>query len=523
MVGTRAPQSMEGNMLSTQVLACCLLVTGTGRTELVEFTAPWCGACRQMDTTIDRLARAGLPVRQINVDLHRQWAERLKILRLPTFVVISNGKEMARIEGKTSYERLIQLFQQSVPKSNLESREVVRSQSPQTQTPADRLGNIFKKLKNLGQPMETRCRCNGPCQCDKNRHLAEPAPTPTVAQSNSKLTSKPTDSRRTVQAALRSTVRLKIEDPAGFSYGTGTIVDVHGQEALVLTCGHIFRLSQGVGRISCDLFIDENPKSIPAKLVSYDIRRDLGLVSIRPGVPVAAIRVGGTGRSPREGDRVFAIGCDRGAGPTVIQNRVLAVNRYLGPANLVVGGRPIDGRSGGGLYNQQGVLIGVCNAADQVKDEGLYAALGPIHAELDAANLGHLYRSYSGEMAPHMASTVHVADGLPHGGGSGNSTLPVSHPQSPDKASNWSPVPIASIDESATTGVAATARNDAKLDTEVICIVRSRDASGKNSQVMVLEHPSPKLLDQLNREMNRRGPHVNTDHQAFPNGTTRRQ
>jgi len=523
-------------MLSAQALVCCLVVTGVGRTEFVEFTAPWCGACRQMDATVDQLAGVGMPIRKINVDLHRQWAEQMEINSLPTFMVVADGREVARIEGATSYERLAQMFQQSVPRSGPVPRDVVRSQSPQPQTPTNRLGNAVDKLKNLVPRRDAGCRCKGPCQCKVERRAESLHVTPAAVPVGTTLSSMPSDDQNTIQKTLRSTVRLKIEDQEGISYGTGTIVDVHGEEALVLTCGHIFRSSQGGGSISCDLFVDSHPKSISGKLVSYDVRRDVGLVSIQPGVPVKAISIGGAGQVSHEGNRVFAIGCDRGAEPSVIQNRVLAVNRYHGPANLVVGGRPVDGRSGGGLFNQHGVLIGVCNAADQVEDEGLYAALGPIHAELDAVNLGHLYRNQEERIATgaddrtarSVAVSDHEFDKFSHRAGSRGAASPVGNANllaavPPQSAASIAPMGMKSPrrgnhpnDNSANTHTAnpGSANPDtgfANPDTEVICILRSRGSTGQDSQVMVLEHPSPQLLGQLNKELNSRGPHINTE------------
>ena len=53
---------------------------------------------------------------------------------------------------------------------------------------------------------------------------------------------------------IAASVRLRVEDPDGRSCGSGTIIDSRGGEALVLTCGHIFRDSHGKGRIEVDLF-----------------------------------------------------------------------------------------------------------------------------------------------------------------------------------------------------------------------------------------------------------------------------
>src|SRR5690606_20861721 len=80
---------------------------------------------------------------------------------------------------------------------------------------------------------------------------------------------------------IASSVRLTISDPQGISYGSGTIIDARGGEALVLTCGHIFRDSQGKGEISVDLLVPGGPQKLPGKIVAYDDKHsDIGLVSI---------------------------------------------------------------------------------------------------------------------------------------------------------------------------------------------------------------------------------------------------
>ena len=68
-----------------------------------------------------------------------------------------------------------------------------------------------------------------------------------------------------------------------------------------------------------------------------------------------------------------------------------ARDKYLGPPNIEVGGLPVQGRSGGGLFSNEGLVIGVCNAADPEDNEGLYAALPSIHQQLDDAGLSFVY------------------------------------------------------------------------------------------------------------------------------------
>lgn len=280
------------------------------------------------------------------------------------------------------------------------------------------------------------------------------------------------------QRARAATVRLRVTDARGQSFGTGTIIDQHDDEVLVLTCGHLFRESQEKSGIECELFVNGVATSVPGTLISHDLRRDVGLIGLKPGIRVDPVPVGGGGCLPKEGDDVFTIGCSKGADPSLMRNRIRAVNRYHGPANLVVGGRPIDGRSGGGLFSRDGVLIGVCNAADLEQDEGVYAALGPIHTELDTAGLGFIYR----REVPTLATRGEA-------------------PQSSPVSDNGPPQPTRGADSKGT---------------ELICILRNPQDEQGSGKVFVLDRPSAEFLRSLSSELARRGPHAPTSGHVAP-------
>jgi hypothetical protein len=89
---------------------------------------------------------------------------------------------------------------------------------------------------------------------------------------------------------------------------------------------------------------------------------------------------------------VISIGCNRGADPTVQTSRVTDTDKVRNPPTTQVAGQPVVGRSGGGLFNTEGQVIGVCYAADPQDNEGLYAALSSVHAELDRRGLDFVYR-----------------------------------------------------------------------------------------------------------------------------------
>ena len=453
-------------MLSTATLILATVVGATGSCEIWEFTADYCPSCRQMDPVVQQAKAAGLPIRQFHLDRDPGPASQLGITRIPAIVVVVDGQPVSKRVGPTSYQELVQLYRQFAP----------------TEPPAgDEVAPAALYVE------ETRPAVAHP-------HRGPPAHSNQLAGPGT---------TNIQQQAIASSVRLKIEDSLGNSYGTGTVIDVHDDEVLVLTCGHIFRDSGGKGRILCDFFAPGAGREVPARLISYDLRRDIGLVSVRPQGTVQAMKVGGNGQRPQAGDPVFSVGCNHGKEPTIIANQVIAVNRYHGPANLVVGGRPVDGRSGGGLFDQQGVLIGVCNAADQEEDEGLYAALGPVHSELERAGLAFIYNGPAVAAIPHRPAAITHPNEVPQ-----PTTLPVANTTLPSASVRGTldlvPPPVSTPAAVNSAGAAS------DVDPEVICIVRSSDQRGK-SQVFVIDKPSKSLVGQLSQELSRRGPHMPTN------------
>lgn len=158
---------------------------------------------------------------------------------------------------------------------------------------------------------------------------------------------------RVSQQALRATVRIQVHETSAQSVATGTIIDVHGQEALIVTCGHVFRESQGKGKIQVDLFVDTAPRTVNGTLISCDLERDIALVAVSPGTAIQPARVAPPAFQFQRGQPVFSIGCDKGANPSVRSSAITSIDRYVGTPNLEVAGMPVDGRSGGGLFRRK--------------------------------------------------------------------------------------------------------------------------------------------------------------------------
>jgi hypothetical protein len=295
-----------------------------------------------------------------------------------------------------------------------------------------------------------------------------------------------------MQRALYASVRLKVEDSTGFGYGTGTIIDRHDDEALVVTCGHIFRQSQGKGKISADLFAPGATSPVAGQLIAFDLDRDIALVSIRPGVAIEPVTVAGPSFSIKPHDGAFSIGCDKGAEPSIRETRITAVNKYKGAPNITAAGQPVDGRSGGGLFTTDGLLIGICNAADPADDEGLYAALASIHWQLDQIGQSEIYRR--GETASLAASASPASTESP---------LAAREPSVPDLPARMPGLPSAnatptnSIPTSLTSATIPAPAQTAGNDVEVIMILRSKSNPQRQSEVIVLDNASPALIQQI--------------------------
>ena len=69
--------------------------------QLLDFSAGYCGPCQQMVPILQRMEHAGFPVRQIDITEDPELAKRFKVDRIPTLVLLVEGKEIRRFVGKS--------------------------------------------------------------------------------------------------------------------------------------------------------------------------------------------------------------------------------------------------------------------------------------------------------------------------------------------------------------------------------------------------------------------------------------
>jgi thiol-disulfide isomerase/thioredoxin len=507
----------------------------SGEVLLLDFAASWCGPCKQMAPIVAEVASAGWVVRHIDVDRETDLVRRFGVTGVPCYVLLVKGHEVGRINGATTHGELENLLAKAA--APLGGTSPVAAPAAATEQPP--IAGVPVPVATADAHLATDPPPSAPARMAAAEPtmprsfvpvpVAAPAePAATASQTMSVAAGMESASRVALeQQLLAATARLRVEDSSGVSWATGTVIDCRQGEALILTCGHVFRDSQGKGRIEVDLFGPQGPRGIAGQVISWDLKRDLALVSIFTEATIDPVRVGGTDRATPVGAAVVTVGCNGGKDPTIHHSRITAVDKYLGPSNLQVAGQPVQGRSGGGLFAIDGTLIGVCNAADPADNEGLFAALPSIHDQLDETGLAFVYRNV------YPSSGLDVAAAGPH--------LPNMPAEMPDvsfdrrdradavpTASTGArpdavPMPVAATAAAATTAAATSAplasgRSEAQPATlsageaalidhvrqhggkaEVICIVRPHGAADASSEVFVLKGARPDFVDHLSR------------------------
>lgn len=563
-------------------VAVCTLA-GVGDTVLLDFQADWCGPCRSMQPTVQRLEAAGYPVRQVNIDQEPDLARQYNVSSIPCFVAVVDGRERGRQVGASSYEQLKQMM----------SSAGVQPGQAGNQTPGGRaqgLGVRGQGSGGNGEPMIARGQSpsgglmgrmglgrraapappgaplgmsgpgamagpGGPTSPPVIEMPSQPsappmpggapaagggmapasfnaapssfgaAQPPAMQQPPSDFAAAPPAAKSgfvplsaalaAVSAApngpmvmpasfsapvantngasannaggmvaatdgpletrlLKASVRIRVEGTNDVALASGTIIDQRqdpngqGGEALVLTCAHVFRDSQGRAPIRIERFDQQIPQAAVGRLLRYDLDRDVALVTFRVETPATVARLAPLGSQAKQTDPVISIGCDNGQPPTARRSNVIAINKIQGAPNLQVAGQPAVGRSGGGLFDVQGRLIGVCNFADPQDHAGLYADVISGHQLLAQVGLAEISKaaSLAGDHMGQPAQPPAMPDSMPRGMGAAGT----------DMAASSMPGAVA---------------------TELICVVRTGSGTASRNETIIISNASPDLVNRL--------------------------
>lgn len=222
----------------------------------------------------------------------------------------------------------------------------------------------------------------------------------------------------TVGMPWETAVRLRIKHGDGrTTEGSGVIIHSTEEETIVLTAAHL--LGKNPDKTYVDLFdremirMEKGPgrvtyrKTVWGTFFELDRLSDLALVRTHPREVLPVSRFPGLGYRPLTGAMLMAVGCSDGGDATIWNTRYRAyILREMRIGDQVMPEytgyecehAPKLGRSGGGLFTENGNLIGVCNFAIRTNSErvgaspevGIYASLGSIRRFLRGTDYAYL-------------------------------------------------------------------------------------------------------------------------------------
>ncbi|MBI4712008.1 MAG: thioredoxin [Planctomycetes bacterium] len=84
---------------------------------LVDFWAPWCGPCRMVGPTVEKLAglyQGKLKVGKVNVDENPETATQFSISAIPTLLLFKDGNVAEQVVGVQSLDQLKKLIDKNI-------------------------------------------------------------------------------------------------------------------------------------------------------------------------------------------------------------------------------------------------------------------------------------------------------------------------------------------------------------------------------------------------------------------------
>lgn len=457
--------------------------------EVIDFSGTYCPPCRAMSPIVARLEREGLPIRQVDIDQDRALADRFHVTKIPTFVLVINGEEATRIVGPTTEAELRRLC------NRIPQAAAAATPAPTVQFASD----PPQSRAGVSQPLGTAA----PPEVKKPNGFLQALGIKGRGQTSIRANNDETPSAAQASAAavaannpMSSSVRIRALIGGQISLGSGTIVHSEPGNTLIVTCGHIFRNIDDTSKIEVDVF--QNGKPYVASIVGFDLAADVGLIRIPTHDSLSSTPLAPPTLTLAKAERVGCIGCSAGNDPTREQVTVTAVNKYDGPDNIECTGLPVQGRSGGGLFNADNQLVGVCIAAVMGEPLGVYAHVFTVHKLLDQHKLSHIYQP----AAPAIEEMQNnfVADAGP-GEMPGDFALETVAEPPVDTAQ-----PLVATEPAISESVdLVSAMSDIPAgDAEVVVIIRSRSRP-EQSRVVIINRASPKLLAYLNGELRPEG------------------
>lgn len=364
---------------------------------LLDFTAGYCQPCRQMVPVLQEMENASYPIRRIDITQHPETSQQYKVDRIPTLILLVEGQEVRRFQGITDQAELRQAMNDAARKleQTRQRNQPAPIAAPAVQPSKDIAASPFDEKKPTVAP---RPGLRG--MFDKMRRGFAGEEEPQIAATDAFPPEfrgqSPDDVRPNVDTspAMQATVRVRLTDGNLRDVGSGTIIHSAAGQSIILTCAHIFqKVDTKSASVEVDVFQDGKALLYPAQVLGGDHESDVALLRIRNTTPLPTASLVDINKIVEKQEALFSIGCSNGDVPTRLNMQVIEVDRYDGPENILCTNDPAQGRSGGGLFDVNNRIVGVCSAADRKAREGLYTGVTPVRELITQLKLDSLFES----------------------------------------------------------------------------------------------------------------------------------
>src|SRR5215470_16075110 len=106
---------------------------------IVDFWAPWCGPCRQVAPSLEKIANdydGKVVVAKVNTDENPEWMQHYEISGIPTMLFVANGKIVYRQVGAVPFGFLKNIVEKFLEVVAVAAPAPAKEEAPKAAEPA---------------------------------------------------------------------------------------------------------------------------------------------------------------------------------------------------------------------------------------------------------------------------------------------------------------------------------------------------------------------------------------------------